>query len=142
MTEWNIVIDTSVMVSALKSNRGAAFRILSLITSGKFEFHLSVPLIFEYEASLKKVVLSPTWTHEEIDELLDIICLFGIKHDIWYLWRPLSKDAGDDFVAELAVTAGVDAIVTHNVKDFQAMPTFGIKVLRPKEFLIEIGEAK
>ena len=142
MKEWSIVIDTSVMVSALKSNRGASFRILSLITSGKFEFHLSVPLIFEYEASLKRVGLGPTWTDEEIDELLDIICLFGIKHDIWYLWRPLSKDAGDDFVAELAVTAGVDAIVTHNAKDFQAMSIFGIMVLRPKEFLVKIGEAK
>jgi putative PIN family toxin of toxin-antitoxin system len=140
--EWSIVIDTSVMVSALKSSRGASFRILSLITSGKFAFHLSVPLIFEYEATLKRTDLNPTWTAEEIDELLDIICLFGIKHDIWYLWRPLSKDAGDDFVAELAVTAGVDAIVTHNVKDFLGMKTFGIRVLRPKEFLVEIGEAK
>ena len=142
MQVWSIVIDTSVLVSALKSSRGASFRILSLITSSKFEFHLSVPLVFEYEATLKKSGLATTWNNEEIDELLDIICLFGLKHDIWYLWRPLSKDAGDDFVAELAVTAGVDAIVTHNVRDFQEMRTFGIQVLRPKEFLVQIGEAK
>jgi len=140
--QWNIVIDTSVLVSSLKSSRGASFRILSLIASGKFDFHLSVPLIFEYEASLKGTTLGAKWTLDEIDELLDIICLFGIKHDIWYLWRPLSRDPGDDFVAELAVTAGVDAIVTHNVKDFHGMKTFGIKVLRPKEFLVEIGEAR
>lgn len=120
VTELSIVIDTSVIVSALKSNRGASFRILSLIPSSKFEFHLSIPLIFEYEASLKKVDLSPTWTDEEIDELLDIICLFGIKHDIWYLWRPLSRDAGDDFVAELAVTAGADAIVTPQCERLRA----------------------
>lgn len=45
-------------------------------------------------------------------------------------------------MAELAVTAGADAIVTHNVRDFEQMLTFGIKVLRPKEFLVQIGEAK
>lgn len=138
----DIVIDTAVLVSALRSSRGASFRILSLITSGKFEFHLSVPLVLEYESALKRTELSPTWTLEEIDELLDIICLFGIKHDIWYLWRPLSRDAGDDFVAELAVTATADAIVTHNVRDFDAMKSFGIRVLTPKGFLVEIGEAR
>jgi len=95
----DIVIDTSVVVSALRSTRGASFRILSLISSGKFEFHLSVPLVVEYESALKRPEMKPLWTTEEIDELLDIICLFGIKHDIWYLWRPLSRDAGDDFVA-------------------------------------------
>jgi putative PIN family toxin of toxin-antitoxin system len=138
----DIVIDTAVLVSALRSSRGASFRILSLITSGKFEFHLSVPLIIEYESALKRPEMSLPWTPEEIDELLDIICLFGIKHDIWYLWRPLSRDVGDDFVAELAVTATADAIVTHNVRDFDGMKNFGIRVLTPKEFLVEIGEAR
>lgn len=138
----DIVIDTAVVVSALRSSRGASFRILSLINSGKFEFHLSVPLVVEYESALKRPEMSPHWTPEEIDELLDIICLFGVKHDIWYLWRPLSTDAGDDFVAELAVTANADAIVTHNVRDFDGMKNFGIRVLTPKEFLVEIGEAR
>jgi putative PIN family toxin of toxin-antitoxin system len=138
----DIVIDTSVVVSALKSSRGASFRILSLITSGKFEFHLSVPLVVEYESALKRPEMSPTWTPEEIDDLLDIICLFGIKHDIGYLWRPLSRDPSDDFVAELAVTATADAMVTHNVRDFAGMKKFGIRVLTPKEFLVEIGEAR
>jgi predicted nucleic acid-binding protein len=58
------------------------------------------------------------------------------------LWRPLLQDAGDEFVAELAVTAQADAIVTHNVRDFRGMEKFGVKVLTPKEFLQEIGEAK
>ena len=73
--------------------------------------------------------------------MLDIICLLGVKHDIWYLWRPLLQDAGDEFIAELAVTAQADAIVTHNVRDFRGVEKFGVKVITPKELLREIGDA-
>lgn len=142
MTEYQIVIDTSVLVSALRSNQGASFKVLSLLPSGRFTFHLSVPLVCEYEAVLKRTTLGINWSHDEIDELLDIICSLGVKHDIWYLWRPLLQDVGDEFVAELAVTAQVDAIITHNVRDFKEMNSFGIKVITPKELLREIGETK
>lgn len=142
MKKSGFVIDTSVLVSALMSKRGASYKILSLIPSGKFEFHLSVPLVCEYESVLKRSDLRLTWTVDEIDELLDIICMFGIKHEIWYLWRPFLQDAGDEFVAELAVTAQAEAIVTQNVRDFKGMEKFGVKLLKPKEFLQYIGEAK
>lgn len=115
---------------------------LSLLSSERFTFHLSGPLVCEYEAILKRPTLEINWSNDEINELLDIICFLGVKHDIWYLWRPLLQDAGDEFVAELAVTAQVDAIITHNVKDFIGMDRFGIKVITPKELLLEIGETK
>jgi len=140
--KYDVVIDTGVLVSALKSNRGASFRILSLLASRKFQFHLSVPLVCEYEAVLKRAGLGLKWSFGEIDELLDIICLVGVKHDISYLWRPLLRDAGDEFVAELAVAARADAIVTYNVRDFKAIEKFGIEVVTPKDFLGAIGEAR
>lgn len=142
MSKLGVVIDTNVLVSALMSNRGASYKILSLMSAGKFDFHLSVPLVCEYEAVLKRGELKLTWTIGEIDELLDIICWFGIKHEIWYLWRPFLRDAGDEFVADVAVTAQAEAIVTQNVRDFKGMEKFGIDVLTPKEFLQKIGEAK
>jgi predicted nucleic acid-binding protein len=49
---------------------------------------------------------------------------------------------GDGFVAEVAVTAQAEAIVTQNTRDFKGLDKFGIKVLTPKEFLQSIGEAK
>ena len=91
MKKHGFVIDTNVLVSALKSKRGASYKILSLMPTGKFEFHLSVPLVCEYESVLKRSDLNLTWTIDEIDELMDIICLFGVKHEIWYLWRPLDR---------------------------------------------------
>ncbi len=142
MKKHGFVIDTNVLVSALMSKRGASYKILSLIPTGKFDFHLSVPLVCEYESVLKRSELNLTWTMDEIDELLDIICLLGVKHEIWYLWRPLLQDPKDEFVAEIAVTAQAEAIVTLNKRDFRGIEKFGIELLTPKEFLQRIGEAK
>jgi predicted nucleic acid-binding protein len=117
------VIDTNVLVSALMSKRGASHRILSLMPTGKLEFHLSVPLVCEYESVLKRSELKLTWTTDEIDELL-------------------LQDAKDEFVAELAVTAQAEAIVTLNTRDFRGMEKFDVTLLTPIEFLRRIGEVK
>jgi predicted nucleic acid-binding protein len=47
MVTPQIVIDTNVLVAGLNSNRGAAFRLLSLVGTGRFDIHLSVPLVLE-----------------------------------------------------------------------------------------------
>lgn len=142
MKKHGFVIDTNILVSALMSKRGASYKILSLLPTGKFAFHLSVPLVCEYESVLKRSELQLTWTAQDIDDLLDIICLLGIKHEIWYLWRPLLQDVKDDFVAELAVTAQAEGIVTQNIRDFKGLEKFGIDLLTPKEFLQRIGEVQ
>ena len=43
-----VVIDTNVIVSGLRSRRSSAFQLLSLIDTGQFDIHLSVPLVLEY----------------------------------------------------------------------------------------------
>ncbi len=139
---FEIIIDTCVLVSALKSQLGASFRILSLLKSKKFRIHLSTALVLEYEDVLKRPELNLNLTTRDIDKLLDILCLLGEKHRIFYQWRPLFNDGKDDFVGELAINAQAQAIVTHNVKDFQNITNFGIKILTPKEFLQLIGEIK
>jgi predicted nucleic acid-binding protein len=45
MPVYQIVIDTNVWIAALRSKRGASYKLLSLIDSGKFEANLSVPLV-------------------------------------------------------------------------------------------------
>ena len=47
-----IVLDTNVLVAALRSRRGTAFRLVSLLPAVLFEVNLSVPLVFEYEEVL------------------------------------------------------------------------------------------
>jgi predicted nucleic acid-binding protein len=46
-------------------------------------------------------------------------------------------------VLEVAVEAGVDVLVTHNVRDFAKVEDqFGVRVVTPRAFLSELEEAK
>ncbi len=66
-----IVIDTNVIVSALRSNKGASFQLLSLIDSGKFRFGLSVPIVIEYEAAAKRLVTHGGLSAADIEAIID-----------------------------------------------------------------------
>lgn len=135
-----IVIDTNVLVSALRSRQGASHRLLRLIGGTRFEFNLSVPLVLEYESAAKRLVGTIPLTEQDIDDVLDYVCAVGHRREIFYLWRPLLRDPKDDMVLELAVTGGCQFIVTFNREDFAAAEQFGIRVVTPQEFLFEIGE--
>ena len=140
MTKPHIVIDTNVLVSALRSQRGASFALLELLGSDKFEISVSVPLVLEYEAATKKLLGESALTEDDIDNVIDYICSVARHQQISFLWRPFLKDARDDMVLELAVSAGCDEIITYNKKDFQGVEEFGIRVKSAREFLQEIGE--
>lgn len=135
---YRIVIDTNVIVSALRSDQGASFRLLSLVGQERFEFSLSVPLVFEYEDACNRQggVLQP----QDIGDIIDYLCQVGDRRQIYFLWRPCLKDPKDDLILELAVESGSDFIVTYNQKDFAASEKFGVRILTPKEFLTLIGE--
>lgn len=128
----HIVIDTNVLVAALKSSRGASFRLLSLVEQDIFTLHVSTTLITEYESVLKRGITSLSF--EEIDDVVDFICSKAVLNKIFYLWRPQLKDPGDDFVLELAVKANA-TIVTWNITDFKHATKFGINVMSPRDFL-------
>lgn len=132
----NIVIDTNVLLSALYSNKGASYKLLSMIDSDKLTVNISTTLIYEYEEILK---LKSKYEIKHIDSILNYICSIGKKNKIFYLWRPKLKDSDDDFLLELAVASN-SIIVTLNGKDFKPASEFNIKVMTPKEFLHHIGE--
>ena len=138
----SIVIDTCVFISALRSRLGASFRVLSLIDESKYEFSLSVPLVFEYEAVAKRLSRSVGLTHSDVDDIIDYMCALGALRQIHFLWRPNLKDPGDDFILELAVEAECKYIVTHNLRDFAGADKFGIKAITPQQLLRMIGEIK
>jgi len=140
MKQYKIVLDTNVIVAALKSKRGASYKLLSIIDEGKFQISISVPLLFEYEDVLKRGNLNINLGSEEIDDILDYICKIAVKRKIFYLWRPYLKDVKDDLILELAVESESDYIITYNKKDFVNIAKFGLQALTPKEFLEKIGE--
>jgi len=127
-----IVLDTNVLVTALRSSKGASFRLLSMVDERRFQLHVSAPLVAEYESVLKRGMLA--LSSQQIDDVIDFICAQAEHHKIHYLWRPMLKDPGDDFVLELAVKAQAQ-IVTWNVSNFKPSLKLGVQVQTPRELL-------
>jgi putative PIN family toxin of toxin-antitoxin system len=138
MDYW-VVLDTNILIAALRSRRGASYRLLMLVGTGAFDIAISVPLVLEYEATAKRVVETDCWMEQDTEAVIDYICSVAKHQQIFYLWRPFLRDAKDDMVLELAIAAECDAIITYNKADFRGVERFGIRVMDAREFLAELG---
>ena len=139
MSRPQIVLDTNVLVAGLRSNRGASYLLLELVGRDLFDFHLSVPLVFEYEEVLTREVAGWFVPASTVEAILDFHCSVARQHRIYFFWRPALRDPGDDLVLELAVAAQADLIVTHNLRDFASVDRFGLRAVPPRTFLAELG---
>ncbi|WP_353929180.1 putative toxin-antitoxin system toxin component, PIN family [Okeanomitos corallinicola TIOX110] len=137
---YQIVVDTNVILAGLRSNRGASYKLLSILNDTRWQLNISTALIFEYEEILKREKDQLNLEDEDIDNIIEAICAISNQCNIFYLWRPVARDPDDDFVIDLAVECQADFIITYNQKDLQAAEKFGIKVLTPKQFLQQVGE--
>jgi putative PIN family toxin of toxin-antitoxin system len=109
---YQVVLDTNVLVAALRSRRGASHRLLKFVGDPRWRINLSVPLLLEYEDVLKRPDVGHSLSPEQVDDVLDFLCASASLREIFYLWRPILTDPKDDFVLELAVESGCDYIVT------------------------------
>lgn len=140
MKPKQVVIDTNVIIAALRSRRGASFRLLTILEKNKFTVCVSVPLVMEYEDVAKRFIGEIALNEEDIEAVIDYICSVARQREIYFLWRPFLKDPKDDMLLELAVAAECQFIVTFNKRDFTGCEQFGIKAISPRDFLEEIGE--
>lgn len=129
-----IVIDTNVLVSALRSRLGWSFALLDKAGTGYFEHVVTVPLVMEYEDVLHRPGMVSI-AAQDVDDVLDYVCATALRQQVYFLWRPKLSDVKDDMVLEAAVNGQCQFIVTWNVRDFAAAAQFGIKVVNPSEFL-------
>ena len=135
-----VTIDTSVIVSALRSSLGASYRLLELIGEGKFEIGLTAPLVFEYESVCKRMVQPTVITADDIDILIDYLCSVGKLSVVYFNTRPSVADPDDEMVLEAAVASGSDWLITHNVRDLVAGASrFGVEVITPGKALRRLG---
>lgn len=132
------VIDTNVLVAALRSSSGASRQVLLAALSGRLEVVVSVPLLLEYESVLKRPdqLKITRFRTEDIDVVLNDLIAVAREVYFEYRWRPIIKDPKDDMVFETAINGGVGTIITFNVQHFVPVGTrFGIRVVRPIEIL-------
>jgi putative PIN family toxin of toxin-antitoxin system len=131
-----VVLDTNVLIAAIRSRRGASFALIGSMPSPDFQPCLSVALYAEWQ----EVLIRPEnllHGHTAADALGFLRYLAGQCHlqEIHFLWRPFLSDADDDMVLELAIAAGCRYIITHNLSDFRNVEQFGITPVLPRDFL-------
>ena len=139
-----VVLDTNVLVAASRSRTGASFALLSHLREGRFTALVSVPLMLEYEAVLKRpehlavAGRTPVMT----DAFLDALCLLCEPVHLYYLWRPRARDPADDMVLETALNGRADRLATLNTRDFAAAAQFHLTVAQPGALLRQLKQGQ
>lgn len=136
-----IVLDTSVVVAALRTRLGAGNAVLRLVAQRRVVALATPPLFLEYEDVLKRPEhqLVHGLTPEAIDDFLGELAALIEPVEVHFQWRPQSRDPNDEMVLEAAINGQADALVTYNIADFaEAGERFKIPVLRPADLLKKV----
>lgn len=131
-----IVLDTAVVVAALRSPRGASAGILQAASHNRVTLLASVALAMEYEAvcSRPEHRLASGLSDRELDIFITAVLALVAPFESRFLWRPQLRDPGDEMVLEAAVNGRADALVTFNQRHFGPVPSrFGIEIVLPRE---------
>lgn len=133
-----MVLDTSVLVAAARSKRGASHALLSCLPDPRFQPVVSVPLFVEYRDVLVRPENLLYRSPSEAEGFLDFLLSASHLQEIFFLWRPALPDPDDDLILELAVAGNCRYIVTHNLRDFRGIERWGIVALTPGDFIKRI----
>lgn len=136
-----VVLDTNVLAAGYRSRTGASFALLKAVGARQIRPLVTVALFIEYEAVLKRAehVAVHRMASAEIDRALAGFLTLAEAVDVHYQWRPKLSDAKDELLLEAALNGRADALVTHNVRDFdQVRKEFKLRILRPSELLEEL----
>ena len=133
-----VVLDTSVIVAALRSRNGASNALLGLVPTRRIHVLASPPLFLEYEDVLLRPEqrLAHGLSVEQVQQFLRELAFWIVPVEIHFRWRPQTADPGDEMVLEAAINGRAQALVTHNVRHFAlAAERFQIELLKPAEAL-------
>jgi putative PIN family toxin of toxin-antitoxin system len=135
------VLDTNVIVAAMRSPTGASAALLRGTRRTEVTLLANVALALEYEAACQMAEhrLAAGLDMDEVNIFIDAVLAMVEPVETHFMWRPQLRDPADEFVLEAAVNGRAEAIVTFNRRDFGAAPgAFGIDVLTPAEALRRI----
>lgn len=136
-----VVLDTSVIVAALRSARGASNALLVLVAEQTIKPLVSTALFLEYEDVLSRAEhrLATGMSEVDIEGFLAAFASAAEGVELHFQWRPQLRDPADEMVLEAAINGQADALVTHNARDFaEAAARFGLRIVSPGELLKEL----
>lgn len=136
------MLDTDVVVAAMRSPSGASAAALMAARSRRISLLATVALFIEYESVCERAEhreaagLSKSDTRMLPDGLVHLV----EEVEAHFLWRGRLRDANDDMVLDAAINGRADAIVTFNHRDYGKVPAeFAIELMLPREALKRIA---
>ncbi len=118
------VLDTGVIVAALRSPSGASAALLMAARRSDLTMVANVAMVLECEAACSRAehVLASRLSMHQVGLFLDALVAMAEPVETHFLWRPLLRDPAEERVLEAAVNGQAAAIVTFNQRDFGAVP--------------------
>ncbi len=140
MNEFPCVIDTNVLFEGLTQKGGAAGLLIDAWLGRTLEVCISNALAYEYAEVLSRQLSPHRW--QQLRPVLETLLDRARFVTIYYSWRPISPDPGDDHVIDCAMNAGA-VVITSNLRDFQsASIALGLRVLTPVEAILHLLEGE
>ena len=130
-----------MIVAALRSRTGASNAVLEHVARGRLQPLVTTALFLEYEDVLKRpeTRLASGMSDEDVEGFLAALASAAEGIDVHFRWRPRLSDPNDELVLEAAVNGEAEALVTHNLRDFEpATRLFGLRLLLPGDLLKEL----
>ena len=131
-----VVVDTNVVFEGLTKKGGATELIIDAWLARLFDVYISNALAIQYIAVLSRKLSPERWL--EVKPILGSLLKQVSFTPIYFSWRPISPDPGDDLVVDCGMNANA-IVITSNVRDFrQAQKVLGLQVMTPAQFIIEL----
>ena len=127
-----IVLDTNVLVAGLLSPFGPCAKIIRMVSSGELTLCIDARILSEYSEVLYRSKFG--FEKDKVAALLDYIEYRGQTVASSPLSEPL-PDPDDEPFLEVALSSGIEHLVTGNHAHFPPDLCRGIKVLSPSDFL-------
>ncbi len=132
-----VVIDTNVVFEGLTKRGGAAGLIIDAWLAGLLQVCVCDALAYEYANVLSRKLSEARW--QRLKPVLGTLLSQAQFVVVYYSWRPISPDPGDEHVIDCAMNAGA-TVITLNVRDFRtAREMLGLRVITPVEAVIQLA---
>jgi putative PIN family toxin of toxin-antitoxin system len=138
MIDIRMILDTDVLVAAIRSSQGASAELVRRVLRGDLAFEASVALVLEYEAVATRAEHLEAGELTAIEALvvIDAMAALAKPVEIHFRWRPQLRDVDDEMVLETAINAQDRTIVTFNKRDFaRVADRFDVALFTPAEYL-------
>lgn len=131
-----VVLDTNVLVAAMRSPRGVSAHLVEAAFARRFEVVANAALVLEYEAVLTRSehLLAAGLARADVEAALDDLAAIVVNAGAAWNWRPQLADPNDEMVLAAAVNGLADAIITFERSVFAPAAGFGVAVMTPAAF--------